>query len=106
MDDRPGCAWPDPCSCGRYACELKAKAIGVTPAAQPSRTRNNKPRPMSAGDPFRRPIVYHETPSGHKLPILQANGQPLRRGQYLDDKAKWDARLAAATGGPAPVSTL
>lgn len=93
--ERRGCSYPNPCSCGSYAC----KGISISPRATPTR-RNSIPGRVTDGCSYNAQIIYEDRPGGFKMPILQADGTPLRIKKYHENKHKIDSVMAYARANP------
>ena len=68
---------------------MRAKGLQVHPNATPTKARKGRLTP-TAPRPDLGKVVYDERPTGAKMPILNSDGTPVRRGQVLREG---DSRL-------------
>lgn len=66
----PGCT-------EHYACELRAKNVGVAPSSMPSRFNHGKLRPIVQPS-WEKGIATEKRPGGYEMPYLNENGTRLR----------------------------
>lgn len=75
-----------------YGCRLEDKGIGLSNAITGSRTKNMRPTP-SEPPSLNKQIMYDERPGGFKMPILKANGDPLRHKEWRENKKSIESNI-------------
>lgn len=78
-----------------YGCQLRAKAVSVSPSATPNRTSNRpqRRRPSNAKNSWERGIVTDQRPDGSAMPILDASNAPIHVKQYGEERRSIDERV-------------
>jgi hypothetical protein len=77
-----------------YGCRLKAKGLQVAPTVGAStQTRNWRPT-VDVPPPHYKNILTRDVPGGFKLPVLKADGSPIRHREAQRDSRKIDNQIA------------
>lgn len=70
-----------------YGCNLRRKGLNLSNAVTATRQKNMRPTP-SKPPAINARIATQDRPGGYKMPILKANGDPLRHKEYREKEAK------------------
>jgi len=75
------------CTCGKYACELRAKGITVSPKATP--TQHNRKKPAEhTNNSWERGVAGENRGHGTFMPYLNEKGKPLPIKQGSEQRHK------------------
>jgi len=78
---------------------MRKKGIQLSPKATPTRTQNMVASPHT-DNRFEGQILYDERPDGSKMPILDMDGQTIRRGNVsAGGLAEIESNLRAVRSG-------
>ena len=70
-----------------YGCRLRAKGVQIGTLATPSKPKKGRLTP-TASRPDLGKVVYDERPNGTRMPILNPDGTPVRKGQAKREERK------------------
>ena len=70
-----------------FACRLRSKGVQIGTLATPSRPKRGRLTP-TAPETHLGEIQYDERPGGARMPILNPDGTPVRKGQAKRDERK------------------
>lgn len=79
------CRVPD-CT-DHYGCRLRAKGVQIGTLATPSRPKRGRLTP-TAPQTHLGEVQYDERPNGTRMPIINPDGSPVRKGQAKQQAAK------------------
>lgn len=70
-----------------YACRLRAKGVQIGTLATPSKVKKGRLTPTAAQTHLGE-VQYDERPNGTRMPILNPDGTPVRKGQARQQEKK------------------
>lgn len=80
---------PFDCNCTAYACQLRSKAVQLSPAATPTR-RNFVASNNARFNSWEKGIATEKRKGGTEMPILNKDGQVIPIKKFIEQRHKYD----------------
>jgi hypothetical protein len=83
-----------------YGCRLRHKGIQVSPRALPNRPKNWRPsRTLTPDTSLAKPVTISNG-RGVEKPVWKSDGTMLLKGEYVQDRRKYDDLITKAHHAP------